>query len=180
MINIPNALTLLRALGVPAFLYFFLIAQKPVISFFIIALGGVTDYLDGKLARALNQTSNFGAKFDPTVDRLYIAAVLIALASQQYLPANLVIAILIRDLLLLFMVIWQKARGIDFVEVSFLGKAATFNLLYAFPLLLLKEIDLVGGIAGIIGWAFAIWGVGLYFYTGLQYLYRGIFKSRKG
>lgn len=180
MINIPNALTLLRALGVPAFLYFFLIAQKPVISFFIIALGGVTDYLDGKLARALNQTSNFGAKFDPTVDRLYIAAVLIALASQQYLPANLVIAILIRDLLLLFMVIWQKARGIDFVEVSFLGKAATFNLLYAFPLLLLKEIDLVGGIAGIIGWAFATWGVGLYFYTGLQYLYRGIFKSQKG
>ena len=180
MINIPNALTLLRALGVPAFLYFFLIAQKPVISFLIIALGGVTDYLDGKLARALNQTSNFGAKFDPTVDRLYIAAVLIALASQQYLPVNLVIAILIRDLLLLFMVIWQKARGIDFVEVSFLGKAATFNLLYAFPLLLLKEIDLVGGIAGIIGWAFAIWGVGLYFYTGLQYLYRGIFKSRKG
>jgi len=180
MLNLPNALTLLRALGVPAFLYFFLIAQKPVISFFIIALGGVTDYLDGKLARALNQTSNFGAKFDPTVDRLYIAAVLIALASQQYLPVNLVIAILIRDLLLLFMVIWQKARGIDFVEVSFLGKAATFNLLYAFPLLLLKEIDLVGGIAGIIGWAFAIWGVGLYFYTGLQYLYRGIFKSRKG
>lgn len=180
MINIPNALTLLRALGIPAFLYFFLIAQKPVISFLIIALGGVTDYLDGKLARALNQTSNFGAKFDPTVDRLYIAAVLIALASQQYLPVNLVIAILIRDLLLLFMVIWQKARGIDFVEVSFLGKAATFNLLYAFPLLLLKEIDLVGGIAGIIGWAFAIWGVGLYFYTGLQYLYRGIFKSRKG
>lgn len=180
MLNIPNALTLLRALGVPAFLYFFLIAQKPVISFFIIALGGVTDYLDGKLARALNQTSNFGAKFDPTVDRLYIAAVLIALASQQYLPVNLVIAILIRDLLLLLMVIWQKARGIDFVEVSFLGKAATFNLLYAFPLLLLKEIDLVGGIAGIIGWAFAIWGVGLYFYTGLQYLYRGIFKSRKG
>lgn len=180
MLNLPNALTLLRALGVPAFLYFFLIAQKPVISFLIIALGGVTDYLDGKLARALNQTSNFGAKFDPTVDRLYIAAVLIALASQQYLPVNLVIAILIRDLLLLFMVIWQKARGIDFVEVSFLGKAATFNLLYAFPLLLLKEIDLVGGIAGIIGWAFAIWGVGLYFYTGLQYLYRGIFKSRKG
>jgi cardiolipin synthase len=180
MLNVPNALTLLRALGVPAFLYFFLIAQKPVISFLIIALGGVTDYLDGKLARALNQTSNFGAKFDPTVDRLYIAAVLIALASQQYLPVNLVIAILIRDLLLLFMVIWQKARGIDFVDVSFLGKAATFNLLYAFPLLLLKEIDLVGGIADIIGWAFAIWGVGLYFYTGLQYLYRGIFKSRKG
>ena len=180
MINIPNALTFLRALGVPAFLYFFLVAEKPVASFLIIAFGGVTDYLDGKLARALNQTSDFGAKFDPTVDRLYIGAIIVALASQDYLPLNLVIAILSRDLILLIMVIWQKLRGVDFVEVSFLGKAATFNLLYAFPLLLLKDIDLIGGVANIIGWAFAIWGVGLYFYTGLQYLYLGIFKARKG
>ena len=180
MINIPNALTFLRALGVPAFLYFFLVAEKPLISFLIIALGGATDYLDGKLARALNQTSDFGAKFDPTVDRLYIGAIIVALASQDYLPLNLVIAILARDLILLIMVIWQKIRGVDFVEVSFLGKAATFNLLYAFPLLLLKDIDLIGGVANIIGWAFAIWGVGLYFYTGLQYLYLGIFKARKG
>lgn len=180
MINIPNALTFLRALGVPAFLYFFLVAEQPVISFLIIAFGGVTDYLDGKLARALNQTSDFGAKFDPTVDRLYIGAIIVALASRGYLPSTLVVAILARDLILLIMVIWQKIRGIDFVEVSFLGKAATFNLLYAFPLLLLKDIDLIGGVANIIGWAFAIWGVGLYFYTGLQYLYLGIFKARKG
>jgi cardiolipin synthase len=180
MINIPNALTLLRALGVPAFLYFFLVVEEPIVSFLIIALGGVTDYLDGKLARALNQTSDFGAKFDPTVDRLYIGAIIVALTSEDYLPLNLVIAILARDLILLIMVIWQKVRGNDFVEVSFLGKAATFNLLYAFPLLLLKDIDLIGGVASIIGWAFAIWGVGLYFYTGLQYLYLGIFKARKG
>ena len=180
MVNIPNALTFLRALGVPAFLYFFLVAEKPVVSFLIITFGGVTDYLDGKLARALNQTSDFGAKFDPTVDRLYIAAIIVALASRDYLPINLVVAILIRDLILFIMVIWQRLRGYEFVEVSFLGKAATFNLLYAFPLLLLKDIDLIGGVAGIVGWAFAIWGVGLYFYTGLQYLYLGIFKARKG
>ena len=180
MINIPNALTFLRALGVPAFLYFFLVAEKPMVSFLIIALGGITDYLDGKLARALNQTSDFGAKFDPTVDRLYIGAIIVALASQDYLPMNLVIAILARDLILLIMVIWQKLRGYEFAEVSFLGKAATFNLLYAFPLLLLKDIDLIGGVSNIIGWAFAIWGVGLYFYTGLQYLYLGIFKARRG
>jgi cardiolipin synthase len=180
MFNIPNALTFLRFLGVPAFLYCFLILDKPILSFFIIAVGGITDYLDGKIARALNQTSDFGAKFDPTVDRFYIAAVIIALAAENYLPKSLVIAILIRDLILLLMVIWQKVRGIDFVEVSFLGKAATFNLLYAFPLLLLQDIDLLGGATKIIGWAFAIWGVGLYFYTGLQYLYQGLFKVRKG
>jgi cardiolipin synthase len=180
MVNIPNALTLLRALGVPAFLYFFLVADSPVIAFFIIAFGGATDYLDGKVARALNQTSDFGAKFDPTVDRLYIGAILIAFASQGYLSKTLVAAILIRDLLLLLMVIYQKYRNIDFVEVSFLGKAATFNLLYAFPFLLLEELDFIGTFAYVIGWAFAIWGVTLYFYTGIQYLYRGLVTTSKG
>ena len=180
MLNIPNALTLLRALGVPAFLYFFLIADKPLIAFFVIAFGGVTDYLDGKVARALNQTSDFGAKFDPTVDRLYIGAILIAFASQGFLSKSLVAALLIRDLLLLLMVVYQKYRKIAFVEVSYLGKAATFNLLYAFPFLLLKDIDVIGTFAYEIGWAFAIWGVALYFYTGIQYLYRGLFTISKG
>jgi len=180
MLNIPNALTLLRALGVPAFLYFFLIADKPLIAFFVIAFGGVTDYLDGKVARALNQTSDFGAKFDPTVDRLYIGAILIAFASQGFLSKSLVAALLIRDLLLLLMVVYQKYRKIAFVEVSYLGKAATFNLLYAFPFLLLKDIDVIGTFAYEIGWAFAIWGVALYFYTGILYLYRGLFTTSKG
>ncbi|MEY4313825.1 MAG: hypothetical protein RIS93_405 [Actinomycetota bacterium] len=174
MLNIPNALTLLRALGVPLFLYLFLVADRPVLSFVVIALGGVTDYLDGKIARALNQTSEFGAKFDPSVDRLYIAAVVIALASQEYLPWSLVIALLIRDLLLIFVVTYQKIRNIPFLQVSFLGKAATFNLLYAFPFLLLEEVKYVGGWCFVIGWAFAIWGIALYFYTGLQYLVKGL------
>ena len=174
MVNIPNALTLLRALGVPLFLYLFLVADRPILSFVVIALGGITDYLDGKIARALNQTSEFGAKFDPSVDRLYIAAVVIAMASKECLPWSLVIALLIRDLLLLFVVTYQKIRNIPFLQVSYLGKAATFNLLYAFPFLLLEEVKYIGGWCFVIGWAFAIWGIALYFYTGLQYLVKGL------
>lgn len=177
MVNIPNALTLLRALGVPLFLYLFLVADRPILSFVVIALGGITDYLDGKIARALNQTSEFGAKFDPSVDRLYIAAVVVAMASKEYLPWSLVIALVIRDLLLLFVVAYQKIRNIPFLQVSYLGKAATFNLLYAFPFLLLEEVKYVGGWCFVIGWAFAIWGIALYFYTGLQYLVKGLLRK---
>lgn len=177
MVNIPNALTLLRALGVPLFLYLFLVADRPILSFAVIALGGITDYLDGKIARALNQTSEFGAKFDPSVDRFYIAAVVIAMASKEYLPWSLVIALVIRDLLLLFVVAYQKIRNIPFLQVSYLGKAATFNLLYAFPFLLLEEVKYVGGWCFVIGWAFAIWGIALYFYTGLQYLVKGLLRK---
>lgn len=177
MVNIPNALTLLRALGVPLFLYLFLVADRPILSFVVIALGGITDYLDGKIARALNQTSEFGAKFDPSVDRLYIAAVVVAMASKEYLPWSLVLALVIRDLLLLFVVAYQKIRNIPFLQVSYLGKAATFNLLYAFPFLLLEEVKYVGGWCFVIGWAFAIWGIALYFYTGLQYLVKGLLRK---
>ena len=178
LLNIPNALTALRALGVPVFLYLFLIAEQPIASFVVIALGGITDYLDGKVARALNQTSDFGAKFDPTVDRLYIAAVIIALAIKDYLPWSLVVAIIARDLILFLVIIYQKLRGIPFFEVSFLGKAATFNLLYAFPFLLLEEVAVIGPWCFAAGWSFAIWGISLYFYTGIQYLVKGLRKPK--
>ena len=178
LLNIPNALTALRALGVPVFLYLFLVAEEPVASFVVIALGGITDYLDGKVARALNQTSDFGAKFDPTVDRLYIAAVIIALAIKDYLPWSLVVAIIARDLILFLVIIYQKLLGIPFFEVSFLGKAATFNLLYAFPFLLLEEVAVIGPWCFAAGWSFAIWGISLYFYTGIQYLVKGLRKPK--
>jgi cardiolipin synthase len=178
LLNIPNALTALRALGVPVFLYLFLIAEQPIASFVVIALGGITDYLDGKVARALNQTSDFGAKFDPTVDRLYIATVIIALAIKDYLPWSLVVAIIARDLILFLVIIYQKLRGIPFFEVSFLGKAATFNLLYAFPFLLLEEVAVIGPWCFAAGWSFAIWGISLYFYTGIQYLVKGLRKPK--
>ena len=178
LLNIPNALTALRALGVPVFLYLFLVAEQPIASFVVITLGGITDYLDGKVARALNQTSDFGAKFDPTVDRLYIAAVIIALAIKDYLPWSLVVAIIARDLILFLVIIYQKLRGIPFFEVSFLGKAATFNLLYAFPFLLLEEVAVIGPWCFAAGWSFAIWGISLYFYTGIQYLVKGLRKPK--
>ena len=178
LLNIPNALTALRALGVPVFLYLFLVAEQPIASFVVITLGGITDYLDGKVARALKQTSEFGAKFDPTVDRLYIAAVIIALAIKDYLPWSLVIAIIARDLILFLVIIYQKLRGIPFFEVSFLGKAATFNLLYAFPFLLLEEVAVIGPWCFAAGWSFAIWGISLYFYTGIQYLVKGLRKPK--
>ena len=178
ILNIPNALTALRALGVPVFLYLFLVAEEPIASFVVIALGGITDYLDGKIARALKQTSEFGAKFDPTVDRLYIAAVIIALAIKDYLPWPLIFAIIARDLILFLVIIYQKFRGIPFLEVSFLGKAATFNLLYAFPFLLLEEVSVIGPWCFAAGWSFAIWGISLYFYTGIQYLVKGLRKQK--
>jgi cardiolipin synthase len=180
-LTIPNALTALRGLGVPLFIWLALDKKADGWAIFVLAVGGITDYLDGKLARLWNQTSRFGELADPAIDRIYILATLIVLYLREALPLWVILLLLGRDLILGVVTIALTRNGLPPLKVTYLGKAATFNLLYAFPLLLLALSEsFAGRVAFIFGWAFAIWGVGLYFYTGLQYLYRGIFKVRKG
>ena len=84
-----------------------------------------------------------------------------------------------RDAILALLTMVMKARGVPLLEVTFLGKAATFNLLYAFPLLLLATHEsLAGDVAFATGWAFALWGVILYVYTGLIYFQNGVKRIR--
>lgn len=169
-LTIPNALTALRGLGVPLFIWLALDLEADGWAIFVLAIGGATDYLDGKLARAWNQTSRFGELADPAIDRIYILATLIVLYLREALPLWVIVLLLGRDLLLGLITIALTRKGLPPLQVTYIGKAATFNLLYAFPLLLLALSDsLAGDIAFIFGWAFAIWGIALYLFTGVSY-----------
>ena len=169
-LTIPNALTALRGLGVPLFIWLALDKQADGWAVFVLAIGGLTDYLDGKLARMWNQTSRFGELADPAIDRVYILATLIVLYLRDALPLWLIVILLGRDFILTLVTIALTRKGLPPLQVTYIGKAATFNLLYAFPLLLLALNDsAVGTIAFIFGWAFAIWGVALYTFTGVSY-----------
>ena len=176
VLTIPNALSVLRLLGVPVFLWLVL---RPVFhgphhdgwALLVLAAGGATDYLDGKLARALGQVSRIGQLLDPAADRLYILATLAGLAARGIIPVWLVVVLVGRDLLMGIPLLVLKRHGYGPPPVHFLGKAATFNLLYAFPLLLLGD----GGswphaLAGAVGWAFAIWGTALYWLAAGLYV----------
>jgi cardiolipin synthase len=176
-LTIPNALTALRGLGVPLFIWLALDLHADGWAIFILAIGGVTDYLDGKLARLWNQTSRFGELADPAIDRIYILATLIVLYLRDAIPLWVIIALLGRDLLLALVTIALTRNGLPPLKVTYIGKAATFNLLYAFPFLLLALSDsLLGTLAYIFGWAFAYWGIGLYLFTGVSY-FRTAVKS---
>ena len=178
-INIPNALSFLRLLGIPVFIYFALVREQDVIAITILAIAGITDYLDGKLARAWNQTSDLGAMLDPVADRIYILATLIVLYQREAINLWVILVLLFRDAVLALMSLVLKVRGLKLMEVTYLGKAATFNLLYAFPLLLLATHQSVAGeIAFAIGWGFALWGIALYLYTGLIYFQNGLRSIR--
>jgi len=126
-----------RALGIPVFLYLVLVKEEMDLAILTLVIAGATDYFDGKLARAWNQESRLGELMDPAVDRLYIISVLIAMFATQVVPLWVLALIAGRDLLLGLLLIVMKSKAIPPFKVTYLGKAATFNLLYALPLLLL-------------------------------------------
>jgi cardiolipin synthase len=157
-------------MGVPLFIWLALVEKADRWAILVLAIGGITDYLDGKLARLWNQTSRFGELADPAIDRIYIVATLIVLYLRDALPLWVIVLLLARDLLLGGVTIALTRNGLPPLKVTYLGKAATFNLLYAFPFLLLAlGSSLAGTLAFIFGWAFAIWGIGLYLVTGVSY-----------
>ncbi|HLN75914.1 MAG TPA: CDP-alcohol phosphatidyltransferase family protein [Nocardioidaceae bacterium] len=173
VLTIPNIISIIRLAGVPLFLWLVLGPEADGWALAVLMLSGVTDWLDGYLARKLNQTSKFGQVLDPVADRLYILAVVVGLAWRDIIPWWLAILLPARDLLLWGLVPFLRTRGYHALPVHFLGKAATANLLYAFPLLLLGDGEgAIATLAQVFGWAFAIWGTGLYWWAGLLYAWQ--------
>ena len=171
VLTIPNLLSVLRLLGVPLFLWLLLGPEADVAALVVLMLAGASDYFDGKIARALGQTSKIGVLLDPAADRLYILATLVAFVLRDIIPWWLVLLIVGRDLLLAPTVPVLRRHGYGPLQVSYVGKAATFNLLYAFPLLLIGAHDwAVSAVARPIAWAFVVWGTALYLWSAGMYL----------
>jgi cardiolipin synthase (CMP-forming) len=173
--TIPNALSVARLLGVPVFLWLVLGLRTATGDYWavgLLILAGATDWLDGKVARALNQGSRLGEVLDPAADRLYIAATIVALAVRGIIPWWLVAVLAVRELVVGGALAVLKRRvGFSTLKVSLVGKTATLCLLYAFPLLFLGDHPGWGGtVARVIGWAFAIWGTVLYWWAAMLYL----------
>ncbi len=169
--TVPNVLSMIRLLGVPVFLWLILVPEADGWAIVLLVVSGATDYLDGYLARRLNQITRLGQLLDPIADRLYIVATLIGLLLRDIVPWWLVAILLLRDVVMGVVLLLLKRVGVVGLPVHFIGKAATFNLLYAFPLLLLGDGQgTVALVCRIFGWAFAIWGTALYWWAGILYL----------
>ncbi|HYJ76949.1 MAG TPA: CDP-alcohol phosphatidyltransferase family protein [Actinomycetes bacterium] len=170
VLTVPNALSGLRLLGVPIFLWLVL-QEHDGWAVAVLMVSGFTDWLDGKIARKWNQMSKVGALLDPAADRLYILATLIGLTVRGVVPLWLTLVLVGRDVVLAGFLPVLRRHGYGPLPVHFLGKAATFNLLAGFPLLLLGEGDsVVSQVAHAFGWAFAIWGTALYWWAGWLYV----------
>ena len=172
--TVPNALSVLRLLGVPLFLWWVL--HEPYHdgwAIWLLMAAGISDYLDGKIARRFGQYSRLGQLLDPAADRLYIAVTILALVYRDALPLWWALVLVGRDVALLPTLPVLRRHGYGPLPVSWIGKAATFNLLYAFPMLLAAvpgREDWVADVFRPLGWAFATWGSVLYLWSGWMYV----------
>jgi cardiolipin synthase len=171
LLTIPNLLSVVRLALVPVFLWLLLGPKADGWALLILVYAGVSDWADGKIARLFNQTSRLGAMLDPAADRLYTLATVVAFVVRDIVPWWVAALLILRDVVV-GVCIWVLGRnGFAPPEVTYIGKAATFNLLYAMPLMLLAQGGSTAAtIARPVAYGFAIWGGALFLWSGALYL----------
>lgn len=170
-LTVPNALSVVRLAGVPLFLWLLLGPRADGWALIVLVASGITDWLDGRIARALDQYSRLGEMLDPLADRLYTVATLVAFLIRGIVPWWVLALIIGRDVVVSLALPLLRRKGYLAFPVLYLGKAATLNLLYAFPLLLLAQMDWAGAdVARPFAYAFTTWGIALHLWSGALYL----------
>ncbi|MBS9532678.1 CDP-alcohol phosphatidyltransferase family protein [Mycobacterium sp. M1] len=171
VLTVPNAISAARLVLIAIFLFQLLVLRADGWAVATLMLSGASDWADGKLARVLGQSSRLGALLDPAIDRIYMAAVPIAFGLRDLVPWWIVAAVLGRDALLAVTLPVLRGRGLTALPVTYIGKAGTFALMSAFPLILLGGFDAQWSrVVLAFGWAFLIWGLGMYLWALVLYL----------
>src|SRR5690349_24016923 len=172
VLTVPNALSVLRLILVPVFLYLLFVANARGWAVGVLMFSGFSDWADGKIARLVaNQSSRLGELLDPLVDRIYMIIVPIALAVDGCVPWWIVLTLIGRDVVLAATLPVLRSRGLTALPVTYIGKAATFALMSGFPLILLGQWDaLWSRVVLACGWAFLVWGMAMYLWSGVLYL----------
>ncbi|MEB3050179.1 CDP-alcohol phosphatidyltransferase family protein [Mycolicibacter sp. MYC123] len=171
VLTVPNVISLARLGLIGVFLYLLLVARADGPAVATLMLSGASDWVDGKLARLLDQSSTLGALLDPAIDRLYMVAVPVSFALRGLVPWWIIGVLLARDLLLVAVLPALRSRGLTALPVTYIGKAGTFALMSAFPLILLGQWpQLWSRVVGSVGWAFLIWGLAMYLWAFVLYV----------
>jgi CDP-diacylglycerol--glycerol-3-phosphate 3-phosphatidyltransferase/cardiolipin synthase len=146
-LTLPTLLTWLRIVLIPLFVGVFYfdeswvsVGHQNLVATLIFVAAGLTDWLDGWLARRLNQTSAFGAFLDPVADKLMVAAALIILLQLGRVDAIIALIMIGRDIAISALREWMAQLGRSkSLAVSFLGKLKTATQMVAIPLLLYND-----------------------------------------
>ncbi|SNS39200.1 CDP-diacylglycerol--glycerol-3-phosphate 3-phosphatidyltransferase [Micrococcales bacterium KH10] len=174
IVTVPNIISVIRLILMLVF-GVLVVRGADVAAIVVLGIAASSDWIDGVLARKLNQVTRLGQLLDPAADRLLIMVSVLAMAYREVIPWWLIVVILVREVIvgLLLLVLQRRGHG-NGLPVSLVGKTGTFMLMVAFPLLLLAHI--VGGEESLLwaaGWAMMWWGIGVYWFAGLTYFRQG-------
>jgi cardiolipin synthase len=177
--TVANAVSVVRLMAIPVFLWL-VIEDRLLIAFVLLVVAVLTDFVDGMIARRMNEITKLGQFLDPFADRLFIAATVIALAIQDVVPWWFVIAVMLRDALLGIGGVVMARYGAATLPVKWWGKVATFAMLVVLPLFLLGAVvPEIGEITNSIAWVLALATVALYWVVGFSYLFDAISIAQK-
>jgi cardiolipin synthase len=180
VLTVPNALSVVRLVLVPVFLYLLLGAHADGWATGILMFSGASDWADGKIARLMNQSSRLGELLDPLVDRIYMVTIPIAFGLRHFVPWWIVAVLIGRDVLLAATLPALRGRGLTGLPVTYIGKGATFALMSGFPLILLGQFGgLWSRVVLAIGWGFVIWGLATYLWSFVLYMVQFVMVLRR-
>lgn len=166
-----NAFTFARMLCIPLFLWLLFSRENRAAAAWLLGGLGATDWVDGWLARRFDQVSEFGALFDPTVDRLMFLVVVPSLLIDGSVPLVIAILFLVREGIVALAAIGLAALGAEPFSVTWEGKTATFLMMFALPLYLGGASTLsYAEICELLAWLCAVPGIG-YGYFSLLFQY---------
>ncbi len=172
LLTVPNLFTLARLLCLPVFLYLLFVQDNRAAAAWLLGGLGATDWVDGYLARRLGQVSEFGKKFDPTVDRLLFIVATVAIIIDEAAPVWFCLLVVIREVLVGGTIaIATLFFGMVRFDVSWWGKAATFLLMFAIPGFMLGASDFPGNEAfQVAAWLVGIPGLIISWITAVGYI----------
>ena len=176
LLTIPNLISLVRLASVPVFVWLFVSGRENA-AVVLYGVGASSDFLDGYIARKTNSVTELGKLLDPLADRIFIAALVIALVVRETMPWWVAVAIVGRDLLVLSLFPYLERRKIQRIAVNRVGKTATAFLFTGLTMLALSETTLPGGPAlAYIGLVVALVGAALYWAAGYLYAREALAK----
>ena len=167
----PNVITVVRLLCIPLFWWLLLGQDDRESAAWLLGALGATDWVDGYIARHFNQVSELGKVLDPLADRVLFITCITAIIIDGGVPRWLCIVVIVREVVVGGAMVIATAFGMKRFDVTWLGKAGTFALMFAIPLLLMGSSGIAWhGLATFAGWCFAIPGLAFSFYSAFTYI----------
>ena len=169
--TVPNAVTIIRLACVPLFVWLLFAEDDRFVAALLLGALGATDWVDGWLARRLDQVSEFGKILDPTADRILMVTAIIAMWIDGSVPWWFAAVTLVREVLVSLAALILGALGAARIDVTWWGKTGTFFLMFAYPLLLGGASNVSGHeILTVLGWLCGIPGLAIAWFAAWGYV----------